>query len=198
MTTAEQLKQMFLKGQGVVTQTPGPAAASVRKYYSYHPGYDIGVNTGTPVYAPAAGQVKNLGVQGGYGKRAAYYDPKSKQTYLLSHLSKVATEGNVKPGSIIGYTGGVPGTYGAGNTTGAHIDIETMGGQPNFASSLARIGTQSRQSFSGPQSRSRVNINELISKAKQKHGKKLRVVGSKNFAQNYVNKKGGKLIKINV
>ncbi len=196
---AQRLNQAFLKGVGVTTQLPGPAAPSVRKYYSYHPGYDIGTKAGTPVYAPSAGQVKNLGLQGGYGQRAAYYDPRTKQTYLLSHLQKIAQEGVVKPGQVIGYTGGVPGTYGAGQTTGPHIDIEIMGGQPTFTNALRKIGAESRQSFAAPKTaRRRVDLSELLAKAQKQYGKGVKAVGSRKFVEKAAKKFGGKIVKINV
>lgn len=195
--TAQQLMQLFLKGQGAVTQTPGPASANTRQFYSYHPGYDIGVNQGTPIYAPASGQVKNLGVQGGYGQRVSYYDPQTNKTYLLSHLSKVQSTGNVKPGSIIGYSGGAKGTYGAGNTTGPHVDIEIYSGQGNFAQQLGKITNQMNQGTASTY-RKKINVGNIIAKAREQYGNKIGAVGSKKYIQDLVNKGKGKMVKINI
>ena len=103
-------------------------------YYKYfhrqHYGIDIDVNQGTPVKAPADGivgkiiepQVGNLSIlqiQHGGGF----------VTYYL-HLSKifVLPEQKIKQGDVIGLSGGLPGTAGAGPTpwysTGDHLHFE--------------------------------------------------------------------------
>lgn len=127
---ARMLQEEWLKGQGTITQLPGKAAPSVQKYYSTHKGYDIGVPQGTPVYAPAKVEVLGAGLDGGYGQRLAAYLADRNQTAYLSHLSQIAVQpGTYEAGTLLGYTGGNPGSYGAGNTTGAHIDFELASGR---------------------------------------------------------------------
>lgn len=162
---AQKLQQEWLAGQGRVTQLPGTPAASTRKFYNRHKGYDIGVKAGTPVYAPSNLQVKDMGVQGGYGRRLAAYDPNSGQTYYLSHLSDVASQGDVSAGSILGYTGGTPGSYGAGNTTGAHIDFEIGSGDapPSFAQQIAQQANTANQTTGANYSQ------QLLQRARQQN-----------------------------
>lgn len=127
---AEQLRQDWLRGIGHVTQLPGKAVPSTQKYYSRHRGYDIGTPAGTPVYAPVDLEVISRNLQKGYGQRLQAYLPDRNQTAWLSHLSKILVDpGRYKAGTLLGYTGGTPGTYGAGNTTGAHIDFELSRGR---------------------------------------------------------------------
>lgn len=128
---AQEMNQMFTGGRAKITQLPGPAAASTRKFYSTHRGYDLAVPQGTEIKAPFAGEIVNSGMDNtGYGQRIGIYNPKTNQTYYLSHLSKIATPtGTVQPGQTLGFSGGLPGTFGAGNTTGAHLDVEQFMGK---------------------------------------------------------------------
>jgi hypothetical protein len=125
---ARQLNAQWLSGQGKVTQLPGAADPSTRQFYSQHQGYDFGVPAGTPIKLPQDYNFVSEGYdKSGFGNRVALQDPKTGEITYLSHLSQMTPEqkGLVKAGTIIAYTGGVPGQPGAGNTTGAHLDITT-------------------------------------------------------------------------
>lgn len=94
-----------------------------------HSGIDIRSAQGTPVYAAAAG----------YIARAKTCTSASCYSYILiihtdnlssvyGHLSRVSvvTDQFVNRGDLIGYSGGTPGTVGAGPfVTGAHLHFET-------------------------------------------------------------------------
>jgi hypothetical protein len=125
---ARQLNSQWLAGQGKLTQSPGPASPDMQKYYSYHQGYDFGIPAGTPIKLPQDYNFVSEGYdKSGFGNRVALQDPKTGEITYLSHLSQMTPEqkGLVKAGTIIAYTGGVPGQPGSGNTTGAHLDITT-------------------------------------------------------------------------
>jgi murein DD-endopeptidase MepM/ murein hydrolase activator NlpD len=165
---AEQLKAQFLQGRGRVTQLPGASSPETAKFYKTHKGYDFGVEKGTPIIAPSDMEILGSGVQGGYGNRLMAYDPKSNQTYAFSHLSQLPTiSGKVTAGSILGYTGGVPGEAGAGNTTGAHLDIELTGGRQtaSFANRLMGVVQNSNGN------NSKYNQQALLQNARAKYGK---------------------------
>lgn len=86
-----------------------------------HKGVDYAAPTGTPIRATADGQVKFLGVKGGYGKTIELKHG-GKYTTLYAHLSaynkglKVRT--TIKQGQVIGYVGK------SGLATGAHLHYE--------------------------------------------------------------------------
>lgn len=188
---AEMLRKQWLGDQGAVTQLPGPASASTKKFYSTHKGTDIGVNAGTPIYAPS-----NLEILGkfadntGYGNRLAAYDPRADTTYLLSHLSKYNdVGGNVPQGTVLAYTGGIPGSPGAGNTTGAHLDIETYKGRY-----LPTAGSSAPTSTVNPQG----YAQRMMDLARQQYGDKIvGVASSPEQLQKYVTG-NRKLIKISI
>lgn len=190
---AEQLKAQFLQGKGSVTQLPGKASPEMQKYYNYHKGYDIGVNKGTDITAPSDMEILGSGSQKGYGNRLMAYDPAKNETYYFSHLSDISPlNGTIKAGTVLGRTGGVPGEAGAGTTTGAHVDIETMMGRqtPNFSGALIS-GLQNRQ----------VNNNNydpqtLLKNAKAKYGSGVVAISNdQNKLSDYA-KRGMKIIKI--
>ena len=186
---AERLRQQWLGGKGTVTQLPGPASDSTKKFYSTHKGIDIGVEEGTPIVAPS-----NLEILGqisdntGYGNRLAAYDPRMDTTYLLSHLSKYGDgQGNVPQGTVLAYTGGTPGSAGAGNTTGSHLDVETYKGRylPSAGTSAPatnyNLGSYAKQ---------------MMSLAQEKYGNKVvGVASSPEQLQKYL-KTGRKIVKI--
>lgn len=71
--------------------------------YDWHPGIDIAVDFGTPVYASAAGTVEQAGWNGGYG-RYVKLDHGNGYKTAYGHMSGIAvTEGEaVRKGDIIG------------------------------------------------------------------------------------------------
>ncbi|MCR4280150.1 MAG: peptidoglycan DD-metalloendopeptidase family protein [Candidatus Komeilibacteria bacterium] len=101
-----------------------------------HPAIDIGSTPqGTPVRAVKSGyvaKVKDTGKSGGYNYIMLVHSDGLSSVY--GHLNRmvIAEDTFVVQGEIIGYSGGTPGTAGAGNlTTGPHLHLEIrQGGIP--------------------------------------------------------------------
>lgn len=80
-----------------------------RAWESCHPGIDIGVPSGTPIRAAAAGRValmQGVGASGGYGNFTCVQHTQSLAT-CYAHQSRFATAmgASVRQGQIIGYSG---------------------------------------------------------------------------------------------
>lgn len=87
----------------------------------WHPGIDIAVDYGTPVYASAAGYVEQAGWYGGYGKYIRLGHDFGYET-AYGHMSRLAVSAGsfVKKGEVIGYVGST------GYSTGPHLHFEVM------------------------------------------------------------------------
>ena len=96
----------------------------------FHNGVDIGAPVGTSVRPMNAG-VASQNLQGG-GKAGwgAYYrvNHGGGFTTLYGHMSKfiAASGANVGTGTVIGLSGGRPGAWGAGSSTGPHMHLELI------------------------------------------------------------------------
>jgi murein DD-endopeptidase MepM/ murein hydrolase activator NlpD len=92
-----------------------------------HPGIDIGSTPqGTPVHAAAPGYVLKVH-DGGYGYSYIIILHANGISTVYGHLSRLAAteDSYVDRNDIIGYSGGMPGTRGAGPmTTGPHLHFE--------------------------------------------------------------------------
>ncbi len=112
-----------------ITSTFHDPSYPYRRYFE-HNAIDIACPQGTPIRAPAAGYVartRNAGY--GYSYITLVHTETLQTRY--GHVSSFATsEGEfVKAGQTIGYTGGMPGTKGAGYlTTGPHLHFEVRVG----------------------------------------------------------------------
>ena len=98
---------------GPITSPFGP------RWGGFHPGIDIGVPTGTPIQAAAAGSVIWCGWQSGYGNLVVIDHHDSLAT-AYAHQSRIAVSCNqdVVQGQVIGYVGCT------GFCTGPHLHFE--------------------------------------------------------------------------
>lgn len=164
-----KLMNKWLNGQYQITQLPGKAAPSTRKYYATHQGYDYATPQGTPVVAKTVGEVIFAGYDpSGWGNRVGVYEPSTNKTTYLSHLSdiKVKKGQKIGAGTLLGLTGGMPGSRGSGNTTGAHLDITEYIG--NKVASALSSGASSAKAYAGG-----YNFKDVLNRARSKYGKKL-------------------------
>jgi murein DD-endopeptidase MepM/ murein hydrolase activator NlpD len=100
-------------------------AGSVRAGGVVHMGTDFGIPSGTPLLATVSGRIVRINNDG----LGAYVLDIVRADGLVvrnAHLSRmdVNTGDIVQAGQVIGSTGGIPGTPGAGNTNGAHLHWE--------------------------------------------------------------------------
>ena len=99
-----------------------------RAWERCHPGIDIGVPSGTPIRAAAAGRValmQSVGASGGYGNFTCVQHTATMST-CYAHQSRFATSvgASVSQGQVIGYTGCT------GRCFGPHLHFETrIGGR---------------------------------------------------------------------
>jgi murein DD-endopeptidase MepM/ murein hydrolase activator NlpD len=84
-----------------------------------HPGIDLAVGTGTPVYAAHAGTVTLAGWDGGYGNGVEIDDGAGLSTVYGHNSSVVVSAGqHVTRGQLIAYSGST------GDSTGPHVHFE--------------------------------------------------------------------------
>ena len=90
-----------------------------------HPGIDVPIPAGTPVKSSAPGYVAWTKTGAQYGNYVMVIHSDGVAT-LYAHLSKfsVKQDDYVGRGTTVGLSGGVPGTQGAGLSTGAHLHYE--------------------------------------------------------------------------
>ena len=98
---------------GPITSPFGP------RWGGFHPGIDIGVPTGTPIHAAAAGTVIWCGWETGYGNLVVI-DHHNGLATAYAHQSRIAVGCNqdVSQGQVIGYVGCT------GFCTGPHLHFE--------------------------------------------------------------------------
>lgn len=90
----------------------------------YHMGVDFAVSQGTELRATASGRIVRWSTtSGGNGLDIIRDDGLLVRNWHLSRMD-VSTSDHVEAGQIIGLTGGAPGTWGAGNSTGPHLHWE--------------------------------------------------------------------------
>lgn len=96
---------------------------------AYHNGIDLGIPQGTPVYAAAPGRIVGVYQDDQLNGNALVIDHRPAGfPYWTSyvHLSALAAHAAIKGALVdrdrpIGWSGGTPGTPGAGKSTGPHL-----------------------------------------------------------------------------
>ncbi|HEY5059405.1 MAG TPA: peptidoglycan DD-metalloendopeptidase family protein [Gaiellaceae bacterium] len=105
---------------GFIWPVSGPITSPFgMRWGTLHPGIDIGVPTGTPIHAAAAGTVIYCGWEEGYGNLVVI-DHHNGLATAYAHQSRIASTcgENVAQGQIIGYSGCT------GFCTGPHVHFE--------------------------------------------------------------------------
>jgi len=114
-----------------ITQQFGKTSSSRRLYASgTHNGLDFGGSVGTPIKSVREGVVSGVGNtddQKGcysYGRWILIRHDNGLSS-LYAHLSSsIVSEGQpISRGQVIGYSGGMPGAYGSGFSTGPHLHL---------------------------------------------------------------------------
>lgn len=97
------------------------------RYIFEHPAVDIATPQGTPIRAVESGYVAKTrdGGETGYSYIMLVHADNLSSVYGHVNVINVNTDEFVSKGDIIGYSGGMPGTRGAGNlSTGPHLHLE--------------------------------------------------------------------------
>jgi len=117
-----KLRRPF-NGNYPLTQSFGANPSSYAKFgLKGHNGLDYGIPAGTPIVSALEGKVVEIANDTtGYGAYVKIENAVEGQ--IKCHLSRIDVKlgDYVYEGQQIGLSGGVPGTWGAGNTTGAHL-----------------------------------------------------------------------------
>jgi murein DD-endopeptidase MepM/ murein hydrolase activator NlpD len=132
----EGLSRMF-EGNFPVSQTFGTKNTlySGLTKDSRHLGLDVAIPEGTPLRVPVSGKISVGYDPKGFGLNVVILGDNGTE-YRFSHLSKLSPaiidairQGRrIGAGTIFALSGGVQGRPGAGNTTGAHLDVTTKRG----------------------------------------------------------------------
>jgi murein DD-endopeptidase MepM/ murein hydrolase activator NlpD len=107
------------------------AQSTVDAWGGTHAGVDLKIPQGSKLPATTGGRVISSSFDPNWGGTIVWRDMYGAE-HRYSHLSAInLKEGDtIKPGQIIGLSGGKPGTKGAGNSTGSHLDYRIRyGGQ---------------------------------------------------------------------
>ena len=95
----------------------------------FHRGVDLGTPQGTNIYSPISGNVvvmvRNHSIAGGLIIVRNY---ETKWGFALCHMSRIDVElgDNIKRGEMLGFSGGLPGSFGAGYSTGPHLHVSAQ------------------------------------------------------------------------
>jgi len=107
-----------------IPQNAVPADRWSRPHHDY-PAIDLGITTGTPLYAVTGGGITKVANDEGRCGGTVVLEGDDGAQYTYCHLSQlgVAAQTRVEAGQFLGLSGGMPGTPGAGNTTGPHLHL---------------------------------------------------------------------------
>ena len=106
---------------GVISSLYGGRTGPINGGFDWHPGLDIAVDIGTPVYAAAMGTVDMAGWNGGYGQFVKIRHGNGYES-AYGHMSGIAVSAGqqVRKGEIIGFVGST------GYSTGPHLHFEVF------------------------------------------------------------------------
>jgi len=103
------------------------ADRAARPHHDY-PAWDYGIPVGTPIYAMTAGDVVFATADDGKrcGGTVSMVTTDGALQIAHCHLSDVEVQSGdrVRPGDLLGLSGGEPGAPGAGNTFGPHLHLQ--------------------------------------------------------------------------
>lgn len=130
-----KLQSGELKSEGLIWPVPSQIVTAYfhdpdypYRYIFEHPAIDIRAAQGTPIKAAESGYVAKTkdGGQYGYSYIMLVHADGLSTVYGHVNIISVAEDQFVTQGQIIGYSGGMPGTKGAGPfTSGPHLHFET-------------------------------------------------------------------------
>ena len=127
----------FAKDLPPITQPFGKFSAIEKYSGGVNLGTDFRLKSGTPLAAPA-GEWKVVDAKPGFnqgsGNIVKIQSTETGETIGFEHLSKIGVQPGeiVKPGTIIGLSGGGQSDAGRGNSTGAHASIPYKDAQGNY------------------------------------------------------------------
>ena len=106
---------------GVISSPYGGRTGPINGGFDWHPGIDIAVDIGTPVYAAGMGTVETAGWNGGYGQYVRIRHGNGYES-AYGHMSGIAVSAGqqVRKGEIIGFVGST------GYSTGPHLHFEVF------------------------------------------------------------------------
>ncbi len=150
-TLSTPLSPLLPEARGVITSGKGYR----RSTQSYHKGYDIGADTGTPVYSYFPGIVtrivENGRGDGGYGHSIEWKDSIHGQTHFFAHLQKrpsLSVGQKFDTHTKLGYVGGTG--QGIQNKYDPHLhwEIGPRGSEVDPGQWLRNIGVKPKDSSS--------------------------------------------------
>ena len=115
---------------GKVTSSFGMRRHPILKILKLHPGVDIPVDTGTPVYATGDGVVEKAEYNvNGYGYHVVVIHPKAGYKTLYAHLSKIPA--HIQPGRRVkrGEQIGLSGNTGLSAAPHVHYEVHDLEGR---------------------------------------------------------------------
>lgn len=130
-----------------------------------HQGVDLQAETGTEIKAPLDGVVTVTHVDQGIcgGTIVIKHDETLTTSYCHCSAINVSVGDNVKKGDVIGLTGGLPGTVGAGNSTNPHLHF---GVKKNgvFVDPMKFLGTEVKLGVLGSQEKLGEATTQMLAK----------------------------------
>lgn len=125
------LEQMpaIMPTNGRVTSFFGMRRHPILKIVKMHPGVDIPVARGTPVFATGDGIVEEAGYTSGYGRRVLIRHPVAGYKTLYAHLSKIPP--HIRPGRVVerGEQIGLSGNTGLSAAPHVHYEVQGLDGR---------------------------------------------------------------------